>query len=127
MIATDNSPARAVVDDHSLALRDHRGQRKLGHQERAFQVDVNLLVPLAFGTLDGGLRIEDTGVVEEDIEPSEGAERLVHSATAVVGNGYIGVDEDGFAIVLLDPIDHALAALLVSAGDGDLGSFLGEE
>ena len=66
-IATNDSPARTVVNNHAAALCDHARQCKFRHQKRAFQIDVNLQVPLFFGTVKRCMRIENASVVEKDV------------------------------------------------------------
>src|SRR6266404_874633 len=84
-VATDDTPARTVVDDHSATLDDHRTERKLRHQERSLQVDVNLQVPFFFGAFQNRLRKEDSRIVKQNIEPPERAQRLVHRPLAFGG------------------------------------------
>jgi hypothetical protein len=86
-----------------------------------------LFVPLFFGTFEGGLGIEHSGVVEEDIEAAEGFQGLVYGALAVGGEADIGVEEYGVAAILFDVVGYGGSALRASSSDGHLGAFFGEE
>ena len=65
------------------------------------------------------VRIENAGVVEEDVEASEGAYGFIDGAAAFGGLANVGAQEDGLAAVFQDPLGDGVAALLVAAGDGD--------
>ena len=78
-----------------LPLRDHAGQREFRHQESAFQVDVNLQVPFFLAAIERGMGIENAGVVEEDVEASEGAYGFIDGAAAFGGLANVGAQEDG--------------------------------
>jgi hypothetical protein len=96
-VTPHDTPAGTVVDDHAPALRDHGGQRGLRHQEGAFQVDINLLVPFFLGALERVVRVEDAGVVEEDVEAAECAHGFANGAHALGGSANIGAEEDRLA------------------------------
>ena len=71
-ISTGYSPTRAVIDDDTFALRDHAGQSEFRHEERALQIYVDLQVPLFLAAIKGGVRVEHTGVVEQNVEFGKG-------------------------------------------------------
>ena len=48
-----------------------------GHEERTFEVGVHDVVPLGPGHLDDGLVQGAAGVVDQEIDLAQGAERLV--------------------------------------------------
>ncbi len=103
------------------------GQGELRHQERAFQVDVNLQVPFFLAAIERGVGIENAGVVEENVEASEGSYGFVDGAVAFGGLANVGAQEDGLAARFENLRGDRMAALLVAARDRDLGAFLGEE
>ena len=104
-----------------------RGQGKFRHQESAFQIDVDLQVPFFFAAVERGVGIEDAGVVEEDVEASEGAHGFIDGAAAFGGFANVGAQEDGLSAVVQDLLGYGMAALLVAAGDGDPGAFFGKQ
>ena len=73
------------------------------------------------------MRIENAGVVEENVEASEGAYGFIDGAAAFGGLANVGAQEDGLPAAFQDLFDNGVAALLVAAGDGDFGAFPGEE
>src|SRR4029077_12705754 len=101
-VAAYDAPSRTVVDDHAAALGDHRRQGELRHQERAFQVDVNLQVPFFLAAIECGVGVENAGVVEEDIEAPEGRHGSVDSSGAVSDFWNVGTQEDGFTALFED-------------------------
>ncbi len=128
IVAALNAPARRLVDDHSAPLRDHRGQRVLGHQPRALEARVHGRVPLLFGAVDGIVRMEHARVVEEDVETAaEGPQRFRHDAFAVAGEPDVRANEHGRAAGLRDRGDHLPAPRVVAAGHRDPGAFLREK
>src|SRR5215471_3698389 len=101
MISADDAPSRGVVDDDAATLGDHRGQDELRHQEGAFEIDVNLLIPLFFRALESRLRIVDAGVVEENVDAAVGIESFFDGSAAVAGRTHIGAEkESGIAELL---------------------------
>ena len=74
-----------------------------------------------------GLRIENTGIVEQDVELAEGVQRFVHGATALGGLADIGANENGLAAALQDLVSDRVSSLLVPAGNGEIGAFFGKK
>ena len=124
MSPPDDAPSGTVVDDNAVLLRNHAGQRILRHQECSFEVDVDLLVPFLFGALKGIVRIENTGVIEEDVEATEGLDRFVYGALAFRGPANIGAKEDCLAAGFEDAGGYGVSSFLVASGDGDGGALL---
>ena len=100
-------------------MRNHAGQRVLRHQECAFEVDVDLLVPLLFGALESVVRIENTGIIEEDVETPEGFDRFIDGALAFRGPANIGAKENRLAAGFEDAGSDGMSSFLVTSGDGD--------
>jgi hypothetical protein len=71
--------------------------------------------------------IENAGIVEEDIEASEGGDRFIDGAAAFSCFANVSAQEDGLTAGVQDLLDHGMAAFLVSTGDGNLGAFPGEK
>src|SRR5215471_10978737 len=113
MISADDAPSGGVVDDDAATLRDHGGQNEFRHQEGAFEVDVDLLVPLFFGTFEGCLRIEDAGVVEENVDAAVGVESFFDSAAAVTGGTDVGAEKDSGIAELLEALEDSFSAITV--------------
>ena len=71
--------------------------------------------------------IENTGIVEKDIQRSKGTYGLLDRATAFVSLTHVSAQEDGLAAGFQNFHGHGMAALLVAAGDGDFRSLFGEK
>jgi len=102
-------------------------QCELRHQECAFEVDVNLKVPFFLGAIEGGVRIEEAGVVEENIEPAERAGCLLDGAMALVGLANIGADKDSLATFFEYLPGYGVTTFLVATGDGYTRTLGGEQ
>src|SRR5207302_2457679 len=78
-------------------------------------------------SLERVVRVEDAGVVKQDIEAAEGLDGFADGAFAFGGSADIGAEENGFATSLEDGGGDGVAAFLVASGDGDLCTFSREE
>ena len=115
------------MNNDAAGALNHVPKRGLGHQERAFQVDVELQVPLLFGAIDCGMGIKDAGIVEQNIELAESLDGAIDGALALVEAANVSGNENGFAATLQDALGYGLPAFFIAAGNRDAGAFLGEE
>src|SRR3981081_1753884 len=88
---------------------------------------MNLLIPVLFRAFESGLGIENTSVVEKNIEETAVAESLVHGALAFGGYADIGRNKHSLAVGLTDLLSHGGTAFLIPAGDGNFRTFFGEK
>ena len=72
--------ARGNRDDRAAAAACHDGDRRAHAVEDALDVDVDDLAPgVGVGLAQMGDRLQDAGVADQDVEPSEGLDRGIHS------------------------------------------------
>ena len=93
---------RRGVDDPARALLAEDLGGELGHGEVTLEVDIDDDVPFLFGHVEDHPVAQDAGVVDQDVEPSEGVERLLDHALA---SGHVGdrvVVGDSIAAGVLD-------------------------
>src|SRR6266849_3130631 len=123
LVAAHQSPSGTVVDDHSSSLRDHWSKRVFRHQERAFQIDVNLQVPFFFRAFERSLREKDAGVVKQNVEASKRTQRLVHCAPAFGGLANIRTNEDRLPAGFENARGDSVAAALIPTRNRYLRAF----
>src|SRR5207244_1817149 len=126
-ITANNSPASTVVDDHATVPLDHVRQDRFRHQERAFQVDVDLFIPLFFRAIERSVRIKDTCIVEQNVDAAESTQDFIDRELTVAAFPYIAGDEDGMPTVFSNLLCYGVAACFVTTGDGDFCPFFGEQ
>ena len=90
----------------------------LAQVEVTLEVDGEDDVPLLFRHVEDHLVAQDAGVVDDDVEPAEGVERLLHHAVAGLEVGDVVVVGDGVAAHLLDFVDDLVGRALLAAGAG---------
>ena len=73
------------------------------------------------------MRIENAGVVEEDVETSEVGYGLIDCAAAFSCLANIGAQEDGLTAAFQNPGSDRVPPLFVAARDRDLGALFGKE
>src|SRR5207249_12309020 len=89
-------------------------------------VDVEEPVPLRLVELEGGLPLEEAGVVDEDVEATEGGEGGGGDARAGAGVAEVRGVPGGAAPEPLDRRDDAPSRVGVPAVDEDVGALRGE-
>ncbi len=114
--------------DAATAALDHRRHRRLGHLQRAPEVDVHRGAPLVERRgLEGLVVAVLEGVVDEHVETPEPFDGGVDRCGARVGVG--DVEADGFGTAAERPHlrRHLLAALHRSGAEHDVGAVLREQ
>jgi len=79
------------------------------------EVDLHDRVPLFLGHVEAHLVAEDPRVVDEDVEPAERLDRLVHHALGTAPAGAVVTVGDGLAAGGLDLLDDLLRRPSVAA------------
>ena len=112
------------VDDAAPSL--HHPGTFLGHPVTPVEVDVDDGSKL-FGRFPGRrYRGADAGVVDQYVDPAEGAHGGVDELTAVVGAGHIGPHRNGPPAGVLDKFAGGHQAVLSTRAQRHVGSRLGE-
>ena len=93
---------RGRIDDAAATLRAQVRLRRLGHQERALQVDVQYLIPLRFAEFDGQGVAVDPGVVDDDVQSAERLDRPLHERGRVGRAADVAGQGERSALVRLD-------------------------
>src|SRR3954468_5073073 len=114
MISADNSPTGSIVDDYSTLARNHSRQRILRHQERALQIHVNLLIPLALGALQCGLRIKYPRIVEQNVDAAKGAHRFIDNTLTLRRHTHVRLQKYSLAVGVLHAPQDRCTSLLVA-------------
>ena len=92
-------------------------------------------VPVGLAHREHHAVTEDAGVVDQDVEATEGLDRLLDHGLGFVEVSDVGAIDDGFATHALDLFDDLFGRALIGAGaiggtaqvvDDDLGSVLGQ-
>ena len=109
------------------AALDHVRQHRLGHEERAREVDRDHLVPVLVGHLQHGLVDRDPGVVDEHVEAAVALDHLVDRAAAVLGRADVALVDAALDAVVLE-LGQELAGVLgvAAVAGGDDRALLGE-
>ena len=109
---------RGHVDDLAAAARLHDAQGRPAAVDRPHEVDLDLLLELILGQLISGPRVDDTGIVDEDVDRAQLGLNAV--GESLPGSGVadvVDVDErsgasggqflaQGFELVFLDVGQH---------------------
>ena len=98
------------MNHDAAVLRDHDRERVLRHQERAFEADVDRVIPFLFRAIRDCLRKKDAGVVEKDVDPAERLDRRVHGPLAIACDAHVGSHEDRRAATPRDLVHDSLAS-----------------
>jgi hypothetical protein len=111
------------VDDLSCRLaRDDVAGYELGELEDAGEVDLQDLLPAFERGVDGGVAVDGSGVVDEDVDAAEAGVDGVEEGLCAVGCGEIGLEGGGFGA----DGGCGLVGGATVAVHGDLCSGLGE-
>ena len=119
----------ADVDDLAVALLDHGGDDGLGNDEGSVQVHVDNLTELSGGHLAHGNTLDDTGVVNQDVDHADfllnGGNQRIDGI--LIGNvAHITVGFDASLFVSGDSLVHQLLLDVVKAdGRAALGHTAG--
>src|SRR2546421_513851 len=89
----------------------------LGVEKEALEVDIQYLVPKFLGHLQHGCKRVDTGVVDQDIQPSEGLQRFLNCPPGVCDAGGIGIGRICLAPFGADLIDRVICSFQVDISD----------
>src|SRR6266567_2728304 len=103
------------------------GHGGLGPEEDALGVDVHHAIPRLGGGVLEPARPADARVVDEDVEPSEAADRGLDGALPVRLAGDVELDEERLAPLGLDVGLDGLALRLQDVADGDRSAFAREQ
>ena len=102
------------------------GGREAGGDEVALHVHVDDEVPLLLGHRHEHAVAQDPGVVDQDVEATEGAHRGLDQGAATLPVGDVVVGRDGLAPAGAD-LRGRLLGHLPEVVDDDLGALVGEE
>ena len=101
----------------------HGGHDRLGHEERALEVERLLRIPVLLRDLLDRLGREDACVVHQDVHRAEGVDHLPRQTLAVGDHADVGHERLGLAAGGLDFGNHRLGALAPGVADhGDGGA-----
>src|SRR4029450_5239261 len=122
-----DSGAGGVVHDCAATMLQHQRDLVFHTQEHAAEVYRNDPVPLRFGDLgdDAGL-LFGTGVVEGNVETTEGVDRLVQCSLHVLRPGDVAADGESAAAEFGDHAGRLVVALVGDVGDHDSCALSGE-
>src|SRR6185437_9350136 len=126
-VSANQSPAGTVVNDDAATLRNHERQGEFRHQEGTFQIDVDLQIPFFFRAVDRVMCIENTGVVNENIQATEVTDGLVDCVLALRADANVSWHEDAIASAASNCADYLTSPLLIAPGDGNSGPFTREK
>ena len=117
--AAEDAGARRRAHHAAVALLAHVRPGRRGDVVGAVEVDVDHRVPEVGRHVVERLVAEDAGVVDDDVDASEGVERGLHDRRSALGRRHrIGVG-DSLAAECRDLVDHPLGGALVAAGAVD--------
>src|ERR1019366_9315636 len=114
----DLADDRGDVDDPSRAALNHVRQHRLGHEERAREVDRDHLVPILVGHLQARLVDRDPCIVNEDVEPPMRVNHFLDGATTVLGRTDITLMDTRVNVMAAQQIQELVGALSVPAVTG---------
>ncbi len=119
---------RGHVDDRARRLAgrdllDHAPRRGLTDQERALQVDPQHAVEITLGDVEEVRRVDDPGVVDEDVDVAEGVHRLGDEVVDVELLAHVAGDVDDLA-ELRERGRRLRAQMVVDVADDDPGAGL---
>lgn len=117
---------RRGVDDHRTFAEVR--QRPPRHPETAVDVDVEGVQPLLLGQLVRRLEFRLGGhVVDQQVQTTQEADRVVHDVAAVVGAGEIAGQQHALPPLFAHQFRGVLGVgVLGQVGDRDVGALLGE-
>src|SRR5215203_375190 len=115
---------RAGHHDLAVLLLDHVLLDGLGTQETALQVDVQNLVPVVLTHLEEEVVAQETGVVDQDVEPPEVVGDLVERRADLLEARYVARDRDRLLPGVLDGHHRVVTRLRGEVQDGDVGALL---
>ena len=117
---------RGDVDDRAAALladQRHRGARR---PDRAPEVDVVGPLPYLVGVLDGPADRGITGVVHENVQPSEVRGGVIDEAFDILAPAHVGDARERRAAGRFDGRLRLVERSLAACADRDPGAFLSE-
>jgi len=106
------------------------GQRGVGGVEGGEEVDVHGAVEGVEGLVFDGADFDDSGIVDEDVDFSEGPKRGLDETGGLVGVGEVGGDEEDVVFVAQGAaVEEGLAGagelVFVAGGEDEIGSGAG--
>src|ERR1019366_380996 len=116
----DLADDRGDVDDPSRPAFNHVRQHRLGHEERAREVDRDHLVPILVGHLQDRLVDRDPGIVDQDVEPPMRVNHFLDGAATVLARTDITLVDtrvDVMAAQLVQQLAGTLSVPAVTGGD----------
>ena len=120
---------RGDIDDLAGAALHHVRRHRLAHEERALDVDGEVLVPVLAGERrERGRQFaaEMAGVVDQDVHLPEGIQSLPHHLRAVLLAGHIAFDRQAAPARLPGSGGRFLRACHVEVGHHHIGSLAGQ-
>ena len=110
-----NAGVRGGVEDPAVALLAHLDPRRAGHVERPPQVDVDDGVEQLRRHVVERLVAQDAGVVDDDVDPSEGVDGRLDDGLATLGRGHAAGVGDRDAAEVVDLLGGGLGRPLAAA------------
>ncbi len=99
-----------------------------GHIERAVEVGVQRVGPLLVRSVfDRSFDIDNTGVIEQDIQTSKGIQCDINRILAIFKPAHIASGESCLPAGSDQPLHSLLAAFRIARGDHYIRPFLGEQ
>jgi hypothetical protein len=119
---------RADVEDGSRPPDDHAAHDLLGDDERAFDVDVHQVIPVGLLDQGEGQDLGRPGVVDQDVDPSEGVRDAPGHGRHAPGVEDRDPEGQGGAAVRLDRLDDLRGpGFLLQVVEGDVRALPGED
>ena len=121
------SGGRHVDDSAMRPVLDHSTRYRLAHEEVALQVDVQNGVPLLLADVEERGPLQDSGVVDEEVDTAQELVGLADEARDVGGGVRGALHGDGTAPHLLD-LTHGAVGVFAAAPevDGHIGALPGQ-
>ncbi len=110
--------ARHVDDLAASALLDHLRRHRLADEQKAFDVDGELLVVAGLGDLKEWRHVEDSGAIEQDVDAAQVLDRTCDHGVDRFFVGHVDDNGDG---ALADLAGGGLGLRLEDVGHDDLG------
>ncbi len=116
----------AQVDDPAAALADHGATRGLAGEEGALDVHGHGQVEVGLVDVDGEILRAETGVVDEDVEPSEPLDDGVDRRRDLADPRDVHLDAHRATTHALDLGDEVVGRPVTTQSQGDVGTGVGE-
>src|SRR5499433_3870751 len=117
---------RSDVDDPAKPLPHHVYERVFAQKKRASQHHTDEKIPLLFGKVLNRRHVLESGVVDQDIEPTEPGNRILDELLGVLTPRDVRSLEHGFSPDGLYRTNRSLPSRLVEISDDNLRARLGQ-